>query len=69
MPHNRLQHKIEEIIDTGLTVVVKVGKVYTGKNCVVGQALINPYLLLKHAKKQAGYLSNLRKDSGLRLNV
>lgn len=42
--------EVEEIIDTGLTVVVKVEKVYPGKNCVVGEALTYPYHIVKTSK-------------------
>ncbi|MEM0357520.1 MAG: protease complex subunit PrcB family protein [Candidatus Bathyarchaeia archaeon] len=42
--------EVEEIIDTGLTVVVKVEKVYPGKNCVAGEALTYPYHIVKTSK-------------------
>jgi len=41
---------VQEIIDTGLTVVVKVVKVYPGKNCIVGEALTHPYHIVKTSK-------------------
>lgn len=42
--------EVKEIIDTGFTVVVKVERVYPGKNCVVGEALTYPYHIVKTSK-------------------
>lgn len=41
---------VEEIIDTGLTVIVKVEKIYPGKGCVVGMALTHPYHMVQTSK-------------------
>lgn len=35
--------EVKEIIDTGLSIVVKVEKTYPGKGCVVGDAITTPY--------------------------
>lgn len=42
--------EVKEVIDTGLTIVVKVEKVYPSKNCVVGQALTYPHHIIKIGK-------------------
>lgn len=42
--------EVKEIIDTGLTVVIKVEKAYPDKNCVVGEALTHPYHIVKTGK-------------------
>ncbi len=39
--------EIKEIIDTGLSVVVKVEKTYPGKGCVLGMMLTHPYHIVK----------------------
>jgi len=35
--------EVKEIVDTGLSIVVKVEKTYPGKGCVVGEAITTPY--------------------------
>jgi hypothetical protein len=42
--------EVREIIDTGLSVVVKVEKTYPGKECVVGEMLTYPYHIVKMDK-------------------
>ena len=42
--------EVKEIIGTGLTVIVKVEKVYPGKGCVVGMALTHPYHIVQTNK-------------------
>lgn len=42
--------EVKEVIDTGLTIVVKVEKVHPGKNCIVGLALTYPYHIIKICK-------------------
>ncbi|GEM_PF-1077733 len=42
--------EVKEIIDTGLTIIVKVEKVYPGKNCIVGLALTCPYHIIQTSK-------------------
>lgn len=39
--------EVKEIIDTGLSIVVKVEKTYPGKRCVVGEAITHPYHIVK----------------------
>lgn len=39
--------EITEVIDTGLSVVVKVEKTYPGKGCIVTQAFSQPYHIVK----------------------
>lgn len=42
--------EVKEVIDTGLTIVVKVEKTCPGKDCVVGEALTHPYHIIKTNK-------------------
>lgn len=42
--------EVKEVIDTGLTIVVKVEKVYPGKGCMVGEALTYPYHIIETSK-------------------
>jgi len=39
--------EVKEIVDTGLSVVVKVEKTYPGEGCVVGEMLTYPYHIVK----------------------
>lgn len=42
--------EVKEVIDTGLTIVVKVEKTCPGKDCVVGEALTHLYHIIKTNK-------------------
>lgn len=42
--------EVKEIIDTGLSIVVKVEKTSPGKECVVGAAITHPYHIVKTDK-------------------
>jgi hypothetical protein len=46
-PTTGYEIEVKEIIDTGLSVVVKVEKTYPGEGCVVGQMITHPYHIVK----------------------
>jgi hypothetical protein len=39
--------EIKEIIDTGLSVVVRVEKTHPGERCLVGEAITSPFHIVK----------------------
>jgi hypothetical protein len=39
--------EVKQVIDTGLSIVVKVEKIHPGEECVVGESLTNPYHMVE----------------------